>query len=259
MALIEGIDPRNIADAGWGLLLPADLSEEITDEIRKNLQPLLRLRRKQAGGLYREYFGPQGVLTGETKTGWLSRNGANAVGPVDPRRAPTTCSSPPRPNWSRIPSSATSTSSTPSGGCGSIPRSSGTPTRKAPPGEEGEADRPARLAVFAPHPLPGDFFTREISLRMPGAGPAASRWGTQWSVKTSLASEARLDALVNQLAGGMRRRAGRRGHSLLPAPGETPPRPRSPGARLCGLGRAGQPGRRGNVLQRRSGCHGRRF
>ncbi len=233
MALIEGIDPRNIADAGWGLLLPADLSEEITDEIRKNLQPLLRLRRKQAGGLYREYFGPQGVLTGETKTGWLSRNGANAVGPVDPRRAPyyLLIAAPPE----LVPYSFQRNLDI-QYAVGRVwfdtPEQWHAYAQSAARAEEGEADRPARLAVFAPIHS-GDFFTREISLRMLALAQRLQGGGTQWSVKTSLASEARLDALVNQLAADAPAVLVAAGHSLLPAPGETPAQAEIAGALVC--------------------------
>ena len=79
MAPIFGIDVYQIKQTGWGVVFPYNLP----DDVRRALDPLLELRRGQAGHRY-------GELTyqhGESKLGFLARYG---VGPgfVDPSRMP---------------------------------------------------------------------------------------------------------------------------------------------------------------------------
>jgi hypothetical protein len=77
------IDPRNLAEAGWGVIFP----EGREDELREVLAPLLALRRSQAGRLrenrYRELLG----RPGESKMRFLARHGVGP-GPADPDRLP---------------------------------------------------------------------------------------------------------------------------------------------------------------------------
>jgi hypothetical protein len=91
MSLTYGLDPKNLHEAGWGLLLPADLDPEYADALLNALQPLLDLRERQAGRVFRIYKGPDGVRGGieraETKNDFLRRHGAGP-GPVDPNRLP---------------------------------------------------------------------------------------------------------------------------------------------------------------------------
>lgn len=75
---MEGVDPGRLAETGWGIVLPAGLDPRV----RKALEPLLDLRRQQAGERYQEL-----VYEGEDKTLFLARYGAGP-GPVDPRNVP---------------------------------------------------------------------------------------------------------------------------------------------------------------------------
>lgn len=77
------IDPRNLAEAGWGVIFP----EGREDELREALAPLLALRRAQATGLaegrYRELIHRRG----HSKARFLARYGVGP-GPADPDRLP---------------------------------------------------------------------------------------------------------------------------------------------------------------------------
>lgn len=85
--LAEGLEPRDLSDAGWGVVVAADADEGLL----KALRPLLDHRREQATrrheGRYRELSGELGYRPGETKQAFLARNGAGP-GPVDPDRLP---------------------------------------------------------------------------------------------------------------------------------------------------------------------------
>jgi hypothetical protein len=84
MAIIEGIDPRSLGQAGWGVIL----SDGADPEILEALRPLLDLRRTQAEGRFRTFAGVEGYWKGkDTKNEFLARNGAGP-GPADPERVP---------------------------------------------------------------------------------------------------------------------------------------------------------------------------
>ncbi len=86
--VIAGVDPNDLAQAGWGVIFPfAD--EQKLPALREALAPLLALRRAQAGERYRDetvnakfFYRP-----GESMNTWRSRNGG-APGQVDPARIP---------------------------------------------------------------------------------------------------------------------------------------------------------------------------
>lgn len=88
MVLIATLDPRDLSQAGWGLLMPAEDDRGARGAaIHEALAPLRDLRRAQVGALYREYFGVDGYRPGETKSKFLARNGAGP-GPVRPESVP---------------------------------------------------------------------------------------------------------------------------------------------------------------------------
>src|SRR5215218_5613560 len=80
----EGVDPKDLAQTGWGVVFAADVDP---DPLRAALAELLDHRRAQAGDLYREFVRGDGYRPDETKNGFLARHGA-APGWVKPARMP---------------------------------------------------------------------------------------------------------------------------------------------------------------------------
>lgn len=78
-----GIDPRSLAEAGWGVVFP----EGREAELREALAPLLALRREQASGLCEPRYREMVYRRGESKYQFLARHGVGP-GPVDPDRCP---------------------------------------------------------------------------------------------------------------------------------------------------------------------------
>lgn len=83
-------DPRDLSQAGWGVIFTQSDEKEI-DAIREALKPLLDLRREQVGSLaahrYREYRGAKGFREGDDKRKFLTRFGA-VPGAADPDSVP---------------------------------------------------------------------------------------------------------------------------------------------------------------------------
>ena len=73
-------DLGDLAQTGWGVVFASDIDVQV----KVALQPLLELRRSQAGRLYHEYV----VQPGESKTGFLRRQGVAAAGSADPEQMP---------------------------------------------------------------------------------------------------------------------------------------------------------------------------
>ena len=84
---VEGIDPTNLAQTGWGVVFPSSSDPAVAAA----LQPLLDLRREQVGTDlahgFRIFAGADGVRPGESKTKFLARHGVG-FGPADPERMP---------------------------------------------------------------------------------------------------------------------------------------------------------------------------
>jgi hypothetical protein len=85
--VVEGVDPKDLAQTGWGVIFPTGHDPAIRDA----LAPLLDLRRTQASArnerYYREFIGPDAYRPDESKTAFLRRNGAGP-GPADPTKIP---------------------------------------------------------------------------------------------------------------------------------------------------------------------------
>ncbi len=80
----EGVDPKKLDEAGWGVIFAHDAEPAI----KEALAPLLELRREQAGDRYRCYQSGEGFQVGkDTKGVWLARHGVGP-GPADPDRVP---------------------------------------------------------------------------------------------------------------------------------------------------------------------------
>ncbi|MBX3347990.1 MAG: hypothetical protein KF747_04525 [Nitrospira sp.] len=72
-------DPNNLAEAGWGILFARDCDPAI----RQALQPLVELRKKQAGDLFKVFEGTSAPAPDELAVKWINRNGAT-LDVVDP-------------------------------------------------------------------------------------------------------------------------------------------------------------------------------
>ncbi len=87
MGVKEGVDPRRLEEAGWGVVF----AEDAEATLREALAPLLERRRTQAGRIaprrYRELVGRDGYRHGESKLRFLARHGVGS-GPADPDRMP---------------------------------------------------------------------------------------------------------------------------------------------------------------------------
>jgi hypothetical protein len=79
LGVMYGRDPSKIGSAAWGLVVPHDLDGAVLEA----LEPLLALRREQAGDLYKQLV----VDPGEDKDRFLRRHGMGPS-PADPRKVP---------------------------------------------------------------------------------------------------------------------------------------------------------------------------
>lgn len=73
-------DPNDLSQTGWGVIVAADVSEDVLTA----LEPLLAHRRSQAGGApFKVYQGADAPRSGETAEKWLVRHGVS-LQVVDP-------------------------------------------------------------------------------------------------------------------------------------------------------------------------------
>jgi hypothetical protein len=75
----EIADPNDLAESGWGVVFARDCDPSI----RQALQPLIELRKKQAGDLFKVFEGSSAPAPDEPAVKWINRNGAT-LDVVDP-------------------------------------------------------------------------------------------------------------------------------------------------------------------------------
>ncbi len=85
LGVAEGVDDKDLASCGWGVIFPAALEAETLAALKEALQPLLTLRRQQAGEFYFEFAGEKGYQPNEEKAAFLERQGASSVNAADPQ------------------------------------------------------------------------------------------------------------------------------------------------------------------------------
>lgn len=88
LGTIEGVDPTDISQAGWGIIFPAVFSREKVNRIKNELGVLLNFRKNQTRGLYQEYTGDAGYRPDDTAARFIARKGARVTDPVDPIKVP---------------------------------------------------------------------------------------------------------------------------------------------------------------------------
>ncbi len=79
----EGVDPNDLAQAGWGVIFAFEDTERLP-ALREALEPLLSLRKAQAGPLYRESI----YRPSETPVAFTTRHKVGPGGPAVPAKLP---------------------------------------------------------------------------------------------------------------------------------------------------------------------------
>jgi hypothetical protein len=97
-AMMPGLDPRNLAEAGWGAIFHRDADPAL----REALEALLRHRKEQAGGRYREFTAPTATAPAMSPKPSSPASASVRVRSI-PGACPITCSSSAIPRPSLIP------------------------------------------------------------------------------------------------------------------------------------------------------------
>ncbi|MCF2145754.1 hypothetical protein IQ276_004620 [Desmonostoc muscorum LEGE 12446] len=86
-APIEGVDPKNLAETGWGVIFAYNDNPAIKETLKEALKELLEHRQKQATKNNENYYKEYIYRPGELKNQFLSRHGVGP-GPADPDKMP---------------------------------------------------------------------------------------------------------------------------------------------------------------------------
>ncbi len=86
LGVVPWVDPRDLAQTGWGIVFPARTSRARRDALLQALAQLLDRRRAQAGGFFRIFIDGEGYRPGDTAGEFLGRSPrrATAANPADP-------------------------------------------------------------------------------------------------------------------------------------------------------------------------------
>ncbi|PYC29723.1 C25 family cysteine peptidase [Pseudomonas protegens] len=79
-AVTAGFDLEKLDEVGWGLIFAFDVDPT---PYLEQLEPLLALRKEQAGARFRIFCGPEGPRPDESANNWLNRHGT-ALNIIDP-------------------------------------------------------------------------------------------------------------------------------------------------------------------------------
>jgi hypothetical protein len=86
LGTVPWIEPRDLRQAGWGMILPAAASQVWCQGLQDALAPLLQLRQAESGPYFALYAGKDGYRLGDTARAFLKRPPRNAdvASPADP-------------------------------------------------------------------------------------------------------------------------------------------------------------------------------